>query len=114
MAQDAKRTTGKTQGALDKFEPGQELGPTEGRNEHEQRLNSLPPEEREMAEESSRFADLCQYFSEHRMDVPPDVLAEFGRLQQLAMRDRTAAMKRINQALMEYLDDVGQDHGIRQ
>lgn len=114
MAQDAKRTTGKTQVALDKFEPGQELGLIEDRNEREQRLNSLPPEEREMAEESTRFADLCQYFSEQRIDVPPDVLAEVGRLQQLGMRDRIGAMKRINQALMEYLNDVGEDLGIRQ
>jgi hypothetical protein len=58
-------------GALDKFEPGGELGLLDDRNEYQQRLNSLPAEQKELADESTRFADLCQYFSQQKMDILP-------------------------------------------
>ena len=58
------------------------LGPIEDRNEYEQRLSSLPPDQREFAQESSRFADLCQYFSQQRIDLPPDLLEQVGRLSR--------------------------------
>jgi hypothetical protein len=101
-------------GALDKFEPGGELGPIEDRNEYEQRLTSSPADEKELAQESARFADLCHYFSQQKMDVPPEVLEQVGRLSKLAVEERTRALKRINRELMEYLNDLGQDPGIRQ
>jgi hypothetical protein len=101
-------------GALDKFEPGGELGSIEDRNEYEQRLNSLPADEKELAHESARFADLCHYFSQQNMDVPPQILEQVGPLSKLAKVDRTRALKRLNRELMEYLNDHGQDPGIRQ
>ena len=39
------------------------------------------------------------------------IMNELVRLQRA---DRIRAMKDINRELMEYLNDVGQDHGIRQ
>ncbi len=99
---------------LDKFEPGGELGPIEDRNEYEQRLNSLPAEQKEFAEESTRFADLCQYFSQQRMDIPASIVESVGNVSKLPVKDRIRAMKDINRELMEYLNDVGQDPGIRQ
>ena len=102
------------EGALSKFEPGGELGPIEDRNEYESRITRLPPEEKELAEERARFADLCHYFSEQKMDLPPQVVDEVGRVSKLAVRDRIDAMKKLNQAVMEYLHDVGQDPRIRQ
>jgi hypothetical protein len=48
------------------------------------------------------------------MDLPPNVLDDIGRVSKLPVSDRIAAMKRLNQDLMEYLDDVGQDSRIRQ
>ena len=80
----------------------------------EERLNRLPVEERELAEESARLADLCQYFSAERMDIPPGILDEVGRLSRLPIPDRIRALKDINQALMEYLDRVGEDPQLRQ
>jgi hypothetical protein len=103
-----------TKGPLDRFEPGGDSGPVEDRNQYEQRLNSLPPDERELAQENIRLADLCQYFSQEKMDVPPEVLEQVGRLSTLATVERIRALKDINRALMEYLNDVGQDPGIRQ
>ena len=100
--------------ALDKFGPGGELGPIDDRNEYEQRLNSLPAEQKKFAEESTRFADLCQYFSQQKMDIPPSIVERMGGVSKLPVPDRIHAMKDINRELMEYLNDVGQDPGIRQ
>ena len=101
-------------GALDKFEPSSEWGPLEDRNEYEQRLNSLPAEQKDLAQESARLADLCQYFSQNKMDIPPSIVERVGSISKLQVPDRIRAMKDINRELMEYLNDVGQDPGIRQ
>ena len=95
-------------GALDK------LAPFDDRNQYEQRLKSLPAEQKEFAEESTRFADLCQYFSQQKMDIPPSVVEKVGSISKLSVPDRIRAMKDINRELMEFLNDVGQDPGIRQ
>jgi hypothetical protein len=97
--------------ALDRFESGGDLGPVEDRNQYDERLDSL---EKELAQESARFADLCQYFERQRMDVPVEILDQLRRASRLAILERVEAMKNLNQKIMEYLDNVGQDPGIRQ
>ncbi len=115
MLEDEKENRSKRRSeALDKFEPGSELGAIEDRGEREQRLNSLPAEQKEFAEESMRFADLCQYFAQQKMDVPPSIVERVGSVSKLPVPDRIRAMKDINRELMEYLNDVDQDPGIRQ
>ena len=115
MSKDEKENRSKPKsGALDKFEPGGELGSIEDRNEREQRLNSLPAGQKELAEESARFADLCQYFSQQKMDIPPSIVERVGSVSKRPEPDRVRAMQDINRELMEYLNDVGQDPGIRQ
>ena len=115
MSKDEKENRSKPKsGALDKFEPGGEFGPLGDRNEYEQRLHSLPAEQKEFAEESTRFADLCQYFSQQKTDIPPSIVERVGNVSKLPVLDRIRAMKDINRELMEYLNDVGQDPGIRQ
>lgn len=115
MSNDDKRGQHRnTEGALNKFEPGGELGPIDDRNEYEQRLNALPPDQKELARENTRLADLCQYFSAQKMDIPPPLVERVGGLRRLAIPERIRALKELNRALMEYLNDVGQDPGIRQ
>lgn len=97
-----------------RFDTGGELAPMEAREAREEHLKRLPPEERELAEESARLADLCQYFSEKNMDIPPEILDRVGGLSRLPIPDRIRALKDINQALMEYLDRVGEDPQLRQ
>ena len=99
---------------LGRFDAGGEFGPTEGRNEYEARLDTLPLEQKELAQESARFADLCRYLSDKRMDIPPEVLDQVERLSRLPIADRIRALKGASQALMEYLNDVGEDPQIRQ
>ena len=84
------------------------------RQEYEQRVNALPPEQREFAEESTRFADIWQYFSEHRMQLPKDVVNQVNGLPKLTAAEQTTVLRRVNQELMEYLNDVGEDSGVRQ
>jgi hypothetical protein len=108
--QKSKNTTG----ALARFESGGDLGPVEDRNEYDQRLKSLPAGEKELAEESARFADLCQYFERQRMDVPVEVLDQLGRASRLPISERLEAMKKLNKRLMEYLNDAGDSHFVRQ
>ena len=95
------------QGMLDKFEPGGESGPIEDPAERAERVNQLPPETRQLALESARLADLCQCFSEEKMDIPADLLDRIGRLSRLEPRERVRELMSINQALMEYHNRVG-------
>jgi hypothetical protein len=101
-------------GALHKLEPGGELGPIEDRNEYERRLSSLHVEQKGFAEESTRIADLCQYFFQQKIDIPPSIVDRLGNVSKLPVPDRIRAMKDINRELMEYVNDVGEDPGIRQ
>jgi hypothetical protein len=115
MLQDKKENRSKRKaGALDKFRPGCELGAIKDCDELEQPLDSLPAEQKEVAEESTRFADLCQYFAQQKMDIPPSIVERVGSVSKFPAPDRIRAMKDINRELMEYLNDVGQDPGIRQ
>lgn len=94
-------------GMLDKFEPGGESGPIEDPTKREERLNQSPPEEKELALESARLADLCQYFSREKMDISADLLERIGRLPRLQPEERLRELSDINHALMEYLNRVG-------
>jgi hypothetical protein len=78
MSKDEKKNRSQPEsGALGKFGPGGELGSLDDRKEYEQRLNSLPAEQKDLAEESTRFADLCQYFSQAK-DGPSGVHSREG------------------------------------
>jgi hypothetical protein len=110
MSKDEKQQ----RGAVGKFDAGGELGPIEDRNEYERRIDALPPEQKELAQESARFADLCRYFSAKKMDLPPPVLDQVGGLARLPISNRIRVLKDANRALMEYLNDVGEDPQIRQ
>jgi len=115
MLKDDKRDQPRnTNGALDKFEPGGALGPIEDRNEYDQRLNALPPDQNRLAQESTRLADLCQYFSLQKIDIPPEIVEQVAGLSRLTTAERIRALIDVNRALMEYLNDVGEDPGIRQ
>ena len=115
MLKDDKRDQPRnTEGALNKFEPGGALGPIEDRNEYEQRLNALPPDQNRLARESTRLADLCQYFSLQKIDIPPEIVEQVAGLSRLTTAERIRALIDVNRALMEYLNDVGEDPGIRQ
>lgn len=101
-------------GALDNFEPGGASGPIEDRNEYEQRLRELPPDQKQLAEESTRLADLCQYFSQHETGIPPELVERVAELSKLTTSERIQALVDLNRALMEYLNATGRGPAIRQ
>ena len=103
-----------TEAVLDRFEPGGTLGPIEDRNEYEQRLNALPPDQNQLAQENTRLADLCQYLSQQQIDVPPEIVERVAGVSRLSTAESIRALIEVNRALMGYLNDVGQDPGIRQ
>jgi hypothetical protein len=82
---------------LDKSEPG-----------------GVSTEEKELAEVCARFADLCQYFSQQNMDLPPQIVDDVLLASKLAVKERIAKMRRLSQDLMEYLNDAGPNPQIRQ
>jgi len=115
MAKDEKeKRPNEVLGALDNFEPGGASGPIEDRNEYEQRLRELPLDQKQLAEESTRLTDLCQYFSQHKMDIPPELVERVTQLSKLTTSKRIQALVDLNRALMEYLDAIGRDPAIRQ
>lgn len=109
MSKDEKQQ----RGALGKFDAGGELGPIEDRNEFERRRDALPPDQKELAQESARFADLCRYFSDKKMDMTPQVLDRVAGLAKRPIADRIRVLKDASRTLMEYLSDVGEDLQIR-
>ena len=99
---------------LDETLAGAQLGPAWDKKEYEALVRNLPAEEQELATENGRFADLWQYFGEHSIELPAEVVAEVAELAQLSAKDKLETMRRLNKTLMGYLNDVGEDSGIRQ
>ena len=71
-------------------------------------------QEKELAEVCARFADLCQYFSQQNMDLPAQIVGEARSVSKLAVADRVARMKLLNQELMEYLHGASPGPQVRQ
>ena len=95
------------EGMWDKFEPGGALGPIEDTTRRELRINQLPPDEKKLALESARLADLCQYFSQEKVGILADLLERIGRLARLQPGERIRELLSINQALMEQVNRLG-------
>ena len=103
-----------TPGSLDRFEPGGDLRPIDDKKKYEDRINALPAGEKELAQESARFADLCRYFQRQKMDVPAEIVEQLTGAAALPIPQRIDAMKKLNQKLLEHLPDVDHRTGIRQ
>lgn len=100
----------KTSGAASKLSLP---APIHDRNQYEQELAALPSDQRELAQEFTTYADMCQYFEQHRMDMPPDIRRAVAAVGTLPMSERAAAMKQINELVMDYLHSVSDDSGLR-
>jgi hypothetical protein len=99
---------------LGQFEPGGQGSPIDDAGQRAERFNSLSEAEKALAIESGRFADLCRYFSQKRMDIPPQVLDQLERVSKLKVTERAVRIQALNQELMQYVYDISEDPGIRQ
>ena len=109
-----KQDSPKKPEGIGRFESGGDLEALEPRLAREERVNLLPSPEKNLAEESARFADLCQYFEQQKMDVPAEIIDQLRRAAKLAVPERVEAMKKLNQKLMEHLSDAGKGPFVRQ
>lgn len=87
---------------------------TKRERSEERSLASAPAQEKELADVCARFADLCQYCCQQNMDRPSQIVDEVQLVSKLAVDDRIARMKRLNQELMEYLNAAGPVSQVRQ
>lgn len=91
-----------------RFEKGGDLAPIEDRGEWDKLVESKPPEERELIKELARFADLWRYFQERKEKLGPEIVSAISQVHELAVPERIASLKEINQKLMERVGDAGQ------
>lgn len=82
--------------------------------EYKQRFRDLPPNEKQLAEKTARLADLCQYFSEHQIDIPADIVERVAELSRLTTAERVRALVEVNLDLTEYLQRAGEHPRSRQ
>jgi hypothetical protein len=74
-------------------------------------FEGLPPNEQQLTEKTRRLADLCQYFTEHQIDIPADMVERITALSKLTIPDRVRALVAVNHDLMEYLNAVARVDG---
>lgn len=110
MSDELKRLSAAIQKA---FAPGGPLAAIQDDMERERLIDELPQDQKAMANGLVRHANLCRFFSEHDMEVPPHIIRAVGRLQQLPIEERISQIDEINQELMEYLHNVSEDTGFR-
>jgi hypothetical protein len=89
------------------------MTPVGDRFEYEQQMNELPADERDLAIEVTRLADLSRYFLENGMQVPPHICRGIVASRKLAVPQRAERMREINEELMEYLHSVSEDSELR-
>jgi hypothetical protein len=93
---------------LQKFQLGGDLGPIEDRDEWEQRVQAHAPQDRELLQELTRFADLWRYFQESKEKLGPEVLAALEDVPRLPVPERIQRLRKINQKLMERIPNAGE------
>lgn len=86
-----------------------ETGSINDSRERDSRIDSLPKEQREVSQESARFADLCSYLAQKNVDIPLEILDELGRVRRLDLPQRALRMKALNEDLMRYLSGLALD-----
>ncbi len=98
----------KAKQSSNQFQPGGKFAPIHDRYEYEERMESLPPEERELVKELTNFADLCKYFEEQKQELDPSVARAVKEAAKLPLPERTARIREINQKLMQAVNDAGE------
>jgi hypothetical protein len=87
--------------------------PCRDRTEYEEQMDGFPDVECELAKAVTRCADLCRYFSEKRMQVPPHIVRQMRQTSTLPSAERLERLREINSELMEYLHSVSEDSEFR-
>lgn len=91
---------------LGRFKPGGDLAPIEDRDEWQKLVRSNPPDEQELLNELTRFADLWRYFQERNEKLGPEIVNALAEVHKLPVALRAAQVREINQKLMSRIGEV--------
>src|SRR5581483_11138120 len=91
------------------FLPGGKLAPINDLAEYERQMNALPPSERELAQEVTICANMCQFFSEKNWTVPHQIRVSMLDVKNLEIPEPIGRMREINQELMEIIHSASPD-----
>lgn len=94
------------------FAPGGKFGPMDPA-EYEKLQESLPPLERELNKEVTRFVQMVDYCGRQGIKLGPEVADAMSAAAKLPIEERTARIREINQRLMKRLSDAGQSAPFR-
>jgi hypothetical protein len=81
--------------------------------EYEEQMAVLPSDEKTVVEALTRFANLCQFLSDRRLELPDHITSGLRSAAELSATERVAIIERLNQELLEYIHRVSADSGIR-
>jgi hypothetical protein len=90
-----------------RFKPGGDLAPIEDRDQWNAVVSSTPPEEQELLNELTRFADLWRYLQERNEKLGPEIVKALAEVHKLPVALRAARVREINQKLMDRIPDSG-------
>jgi hypothetical protein len=102
-----------TEGIRKQFQPGGKLAPRNDLAEYQRQMNALPPGERELAQEVTIYANMCQFFSEKKWTVPYEIRQAVLEVRTMEIPDRIARMREVNEALMECIHSATEDSELR-
>lgn len=88
-----------------RFKPGGDLAPIEDRDQWNEVVSSTRPEEQELLNELTRFADLWRYFQERNEKLGPEIVNALAEVQKLPVALRAARVREINQKLMRRIGE---------
>ena len=87
--------------------------PIEDRLEYQRQADALPEGQQELTRELTRHADICRFFDERDMQVPPHIVRALQEARSMPVPERTEAIRQLNLELMAYLENVSEDPEFR-
>ena len=114
MGKDPKETPANQKGeSSDNHRPGCTFSPIEDRSEYDRRIESLNPEQQELVKQLTNFADLCKYFENRGERVDASFADAVSDAAGLSLEQRVVRIRKINQKLMEGVENDGEGPQLR-
>ena len=100
---------------LKRVGPQGEIPPINDLEEWEEKLKSLPPDQRDLTRELARFVDLWRYLREQEIALGKEITQSVAQLRDLPPGARIIKLREINKDLMRRIgNDAGTDSRLRQ
>jgi hypothetical protein len=100
---------------LKRLGPTGEIPPVKDLEEWEEKLKSLPPDERDLTRELARFVDLWRYLQERGTTLGKEITHSVAQLRDCPPEARISRLREINTDLMRRIgNDAGTNSRLRQ